>query len=107
MMVRYFSSQLAVGCAGRPSVRTAPHRLAMSSPTSLECRACTTPGMLSVNVHLPIEVTSRTTLLRHCALHASQLMSHCSMRRVRLERHISMESPDSAESRYRANLFSQ
>ena len=65
------------------------------------------PRTGSATEHLATEAISRTVLLVHQALHASQLMWHFSTRAVRLERHSSMSSPASAASRWRANLNSQ
>ena len=71
--MRYFSFQLLLGLAGRMSYRLAPQRKPMSSPTSLECCACSMPSTGSATEHLATEAISRTALLVHQALHASQL----------------------------------
>jgi len=104
--VRYFSSQLLLGCAGRLAWRLAPQRYPISVPKSLECMACTMPKMGSATVHLATETISRTVLLVQWAPHASQLRWHLAMRAVRLARHSSMSLPDSDARRCRANLNS-
>lgn len=50
-IVRYASWKLSSGAAGRPSVRLDPHRLATSTPISLEWKEAAMPSSGSPSEH--------------------------------------------------------